>query len=71
MNDHGELQFGLRHLKESLECRDVREEDIEYHEFLLNGIDEFMQSQLEVYVLSFSEAADSIEQWRAMLRTEA
>jgi hypothetical protein len=65
MNDHGELSFGICQLLSSMELRTVSNEDSDYFHYLLEGIRGFQDAQLPVYILSLSEAADSLEQWRA------
>ena len=65
MNDHGEFQFGVKHLLKSLMDREVERIDEEYKEFLIEGVQSFEEEKLEAFILSLSSVADSLEQWRA------
>lgn len=65
MNDHGEFQFGVDKFLESLAVRDVPQQDMAYFNFLKEGVEAFRKTIHDVYLVSFSAAADSLEQWRA------
>jgi hypothetical protein len=66
LNDTSEIQIGIQRLLETIENLQVAEADGEYKGLLLAGIQSFLRSSpLEIYVLSFSAAADSLGQWRA------
>lgn len=65
MNDHGEFQFGVEKLLESLDARQIPEQDQPYLKYLKKGVESFRERTHEVYLVSFSGAADNLEQWRA------
>jgi hypothetical protein len=65
MNDDTELQIGAERLLEAVERYDGNDECREYKEFLIAAIRAYREGGLDVYVLSLSEEADSLYQWRA------
>ena len=65
MNDTSEIRLGVERLLEAVRKHDVADDLREYKEFLISAIDDYRLSTLEVYVLSFSAAVDSLDQWRA------
>jgi hypothetical protein len=65
MNDTSEIEIGLKLLLDTVKKYPVEPLLRDYKDFLTSGIEDYKEGTLEVYVLSLSEAADSLEQWRA------
>lgn len=65
MNDDFELMLGVETILDAVKQHKVDESTREYKQFLLSGVESFKEETLEVYVLSLSATADSLDQWRA------
>jgi hypothetical protein len=68
MNDTGELQLGVHNLREAITGHPVGDSlaDVkDFKDFLISEIEDYGKDTLDVYVLSLSAAADSLDQWRA------
>jgi len=65
MNDTSEVQLGLKILLEAVEKHETDASFLDYKKFLISGIESYKEDTLEVYVLSLSEAENSLGQWRA------
>ena len=69
MNDESEIQIGVEKLLEFVRKHEVDDSFRDYKNFLISGIEAYKDDILEVYVLSLSRAADSLDQWRAYARS--
>jgi hypothetical protein len=65
MNDTSEINLGVERLLEAVKKHETDDSSREYKDFLVSEIECFNQETLEIYVLSFSAAKDSLDQWRA------
>jgi len=65
MNDMSEVQLGVEALLRAVESYKTDSSFDDYKKFLLSGIEGYKEDTLEVYVLSLSDAPDSLDQWRA------
>lgn len=65
MNDTGELQLGVQNLLEAIRGHAAGNSPAWFKDWLLPEIEDFGKDALNVYVLSFSAVADSLDQWRA------
>lgn len=63
MNDPQEVEWAKYIIKDSLIAYNCPEEYTEFKDFLLKSLEEY--KDLQLYVASFSEEADYLEQWRA------
>ncbi len=68
MNDTGELQLGVRNLLEAVNGHRGGGSPAVFEDWLVSEIQEFGRGTLDVYVLSLSAVADSLDQWRAYSR---
>jgi Protein of unknown function (DUF2971) len=64
LNDTTEIQFGVDKLLEAVHNHQVVNSLLDYKAFLIAGIEGYKET-LDVYLLSLSSAADSLDQWRA------
>jgi len=62
MNDASEVKLGIDNLLEAVK---KHETDDSFRDYLISGIEGYKEGTLEVYILSLSDAADSLDQWRA------
>jgi hypothetical protein len=65
MNDKSEVQLGVDKLLDAVKRHEIDESCREYKELLISGIESYREETLEVFVLSLSGIADSLDQWRA------
>lgn len=68
LNDHGEVQLGVNLLRDAVSRHEVKNALKDFKEFLLSEIADFLYAKLDIFVLSLSGAADSLDQWRAYAR---
>ncbi len=69
MNDESEIRIGVERLLEAVRRHGTDDSFRDYKDFLISGIEAYKKDTLEVYVLSLSGAADSLDQWRAYARS--
>lgn len=65
MNDYSEIQLGVERLLEAVRRHETDHSSRDYKDFLISAIENYEDDTLEVYILSLSVAADSLDQWRA------
>lgn len=65
MNDWSEVRLGVKLLLGAIKAYKVGDSVQQYKESLIAGVEGYGEGSLDVYVLSFSAAPDSLGQWRA------
>jgi hypothetical protein len=62
--DKDELRLGARMLLDAVKQHRIDSRDTGYRDFLVEGIEDFLDGQLAVHVLSFTETSDSAYHWQ-------
>ena len=65
MNDFSEVRLGIDKLLEAISNYNIDHSFLDLKKFLISVIKSFKKDTLDIYILSLSSVADSIDQWRA------
>jgi len=68
MNDMSEVQLGAELLLKAVKEYETDGSTDDYKEWLIGGIESYLEGRLDIYVLSIGGVADSLGQWRAYAR---